>query len=376
MKLQGLKLCLVGPLPPPAGGMAMLTQQLASRLSAEGVTVELVQVNVPYRPEWLGRVRGLRAMFRALPYFVKLWQAMGRSDLVHLMANSGWSWHLFAAPAIKIAAWRGVPIIVNYHGGEAAQFLLGSAKRVRRSLQSAAALLVPSGFLVDVFKRHGIDAEIVPNVVDLDRFRQSAVATHGKGQQPVLLIARNLETIYGIDIGLQAFAKVLSRYPQASLMITGEGPVRASLQHLSEQLGVAAQVHFTGRLDRNEMAELYGKANLLINPSRADNMPGAVLEAMASGVPIVATAVGGVPYIVEDQRSALLVPVDDHLALAEAVLRVLSDHELASRLTASAAVDVRSYDWNAVRPLLVQTYAKALRTSPTDQNYLQTDGSE
>ena len=95
---------LVGPLPPPSGGMANQTRQLARLLAEAGVPVELVQVNTPYRPSGSHRCAVVRAVFRLLPYLVRLWRCAGRVDVMHVMANSGWAWHLFAAPAIWIAS--------------------------------------------------------------------------------------------------------------------------------------------------------------------------------------------------------------------------------------------------------------------------------
>ena len=133
MNLNGLKIALVGPLPPPEGGMANQTRQLGELLVKEGAQVTLVRVNAPYRPRWIGRLRGVRAFFRLVPYVFDLWRAAGRVDLFHVMANSGWSWHLFAAPAVWVARLRGVPCVVNYRGGEADSFLDRSASSVLRS---------------------------------------------------------------------------------------------------------------------------------------------------------------------------------------------------------------------------------------------------
>ena len=143
--LAGLRIGLVGPLPPPAGGMAMQTRQLAELLRGEKADVLLVPTNAPYRPAWVANWRGLRAVFRLLPYLVALWRAAGRSDVMHVMANSGWSWHLFAAPAVWISRLRRVPVVVNYRGGEAAEFLARSARGVRGTMRRTSRLIVPSG---------------------------------------------------------------------------------------------------------------------------------------------------------------------------------------------------------------------------------------
>ena len=87
MSLVGVRLALVGPLPPPAGGMANQTRQLAEKLAAEGVQVELVQTNAPYRPAWLASVRGLRAAGRLLPFLCALWRGARRHHQMQVIGN-------------------------------------------------------------------------------------------------------------------------------------------------------------------------------------------------------------------------------------------------------------------------------------------------
>lgn len=360
MSFQGLRVCLVGPLPPPAGGMANQTRQLARLLTDEGARVELVQVNAPYRPAWVEHLRGLRAAFRLLPYALRLWRCVAHADVVHVMANSGWSWHLYAAPAVRLAAWRGTPVVVNYRGGEADSFLQQSAASVRRTMQLASALLVPSGFLQDVFARHGMAARVVPNVVDVHRFRPPPAGLP-EDDAPQLMIARNLEPIYGIDTALRAFARVLRRHPRVRLAVAGSGPLLGELQTLARRLDIDGQVRFTGRLEPDAMAALYAASALSINPSRVDNMPNSVLESMASGVPVVSTHVGGVPYVVQHDRTALLVPPGDDEAMASAIDRLLGDPALAARLRAAALTEVQRYRWDVVRDQLLAAYRDAMQ---------------
>lgn len=355
--LHGLCVALVGPLPPPAGGMANQTRQLAELLAGEGAQVELVQTNAPYRPDWIAPLRGLRAVARLLPYLGALWRAAGRNEIMHVMANSGWSWYLFAAPAILTAWLRGQPVVVNYRGGEAAEFLRRSAGLVRATLRRATALVVPSGFLQEVFARHGIPAQIVPNVVDLQRFRPAEVPE--TDAEPCIMVARNLEVLYDNACALRAFARVLQQCPRARLAIAGTGPEEQALRALALQLGIAERVEFTGRLDRDAMADRLRRCRVALNPSRADNMPNSLLEAMASGVPVVSTAVGGVPYIVADGSTALLVPAGDESVMADAVLRLLTDHALARRLSAAGLREVQRYTWAQVAPEIARVYGEA-----------------
>lgn len=354
---SGLRVMLVGPLSPPAGGMATQTAQLAQLLQQQGAAVDLVRTNPPHRPAWVAHVPLVRAVFRLLPYLVRLWRTAGRVQLAHVMANSGWAWHLFAAPAIWIARLRGVPVVVNYRGGEAASFLARSARLVRWTMARAQVLAVPSGFLERIFAAHGMPATIVPNVVDLARFRPADTPPAGP---PHVVVARNLERLYDIATALRAFARVRARHVGAVITIAGSGPEEAALRRLAAELGIAGAVRFAGRLDRDAMADLYRTATVALNPSLADNMPNSVLEAMASGVPVVSTDVGGVPFVVRHEDTALLVPPGDDQAMAAALSRVLDDRALAHGLRARALVDVRRYTWEQVAPLLLATYRRSI----------------
>jgi glycosyltransferase involved in cell wall biosynthesis len=335
--------------------MANQTRQLAELLAGEGVSVVPVRVNAPYRPAWAGRVPVLRAAFRLIPYLVALWRAAGRCDVMHVMANSGLSWHLYAAPALAIGRCRSVPVVVNYRGGEAESFLARSHRSVRLTMAYAAALVVPSGFLQEVFARFGMTAEIVPNIVNLQRFNnpQTERATRRR-----LLVARNLEKIYGNDTAIRAFVLVKARYPDATLTIAGSGPEEEPLKRLASELGVRSSVVFTGRLDPTEMAELYRNVDVAMNPSLADNMPNSVLEALACGVPVVSTNVGGVPYIVRDEETALLVPPQSSEAMADAILRVIEDCDLCGRLVSNGLAEVQRYTWAFIWPLWAETYGR------------------
>ena len=343
------RLLLVGPLPPPSGGMANQTRQLARLLQAEGMPVELVQTNAPYRPAWIGNLRGVRAAFRLLPFLLRTYRAASRADVAHVMANSGWAWHLFAAPAIRIAQLRGVPVVVNYRGGLAAEFLAKQGARVRRGMSRAAALVVPTRFLQQVFARHDMPAQTIPNVVDVTIFRPAEPRLSTVTTAPHLVVTRNLEHLYGNDIALRALARVRQHIPGARLSIAGSGPERAALERLADELGLNDAVRFTGRLETADIVKLYQSADLVLNPSRADNTPNSVLEALACGVPVVSTNVGGVPFLVQHASTAWLVPPDDVEAMAEAALRVLGDAVLQRELVDNGLTLARGCAWPVVK---------------------------
>jgi L-malate glycosyltransferase len=364
VKAAGLRIGLVGPLPPPSGGMANQTLQLAKLLREEDATVELIQVNRPYSPHWIGRFKGIRAAFRLLPYLLQLWRSANNVQLFHVMANSGWSWHLFAAPAIWIACIKGKPVIINYRGGEADSFFNKAFSWIKPSLSRVDAIIVPSGFLETVFAKRSFPTSIVPNIIDLSRFREEAnFDASPKADFPNIIVTRNLEPIYDNATALRAFSIIRRTFPAAKLVLAGSGPERRTLEKLATGLGVADAVIFTGRVDNEGMAALYHSADIMINPSLVDNMPISVLEALASGVPVVSTDVGGVPYLVEHGKTALLVPVQDPEAMAHAILVLLNDPAKAEQMSKAGVESVQQYTWPNVRDRLLLVYEQVLTKS-------------
>ena len=354
---EGLRIALIGPLPPPAGGMANQMLSLVENLQGGKAVVRVVRSNAPYRPRWVGRLPVVRAAFRLVPYLISLRRAARQSEICHVLANSGWAWHLFVTPAIWVTSMYRVPVVVHYHGGEASTFLARSVRWVRWSMPRVRQLIVPSGYLKDVFSGFGMQARVIPNLVDLDRFFP---ADRGPNDSPHIVVARNLEAVYDNETAVRAFATLVKRWPIARLTLAGTGPDRAHLEAVVRELRLELQVTFAGRLDRDAMAALFRSADLCLNPSRVDNMPVSILEAMASGVPVVSTNVGGIPYMAQDGRTALLVEPGDPIAMATASELMLCDAPLRARIVAAALEAVSAYSWRQSSPLWLAIYRNAL----------------
>ncbi len=178
----------------------------------------------------------------------------------------------------------------------------------------------------------------------------------------ILAVGRLSKEKAHIDL-LAAFSRLHESNPEVKsrLFIVGDGPERGRLEAAADSLGVKDRVVFTGQL--SYVWPFYFAADVFALPSHSEGSPNVLLEAMAAGIPIVATEVGGVPEMVEHNQSALLVPASDRPALAAAIARVLTDGELARRLTtnASALVGTRYSPENYVRSL-VEIYREVVKT--------------
>ena len=357
-KLKGLKVAVVGPLPPPAGGMANQAQQLVQLLEQAGVQVEFVRVNAPYVPGFVSSIKGLRAVFRLLPYVYNLWRKIRKVDVVHVLANSGRSWHLFAAPAIWMAKLLKKPVVVNYRGGDARNFMKESWHLVAPTIRKTP-VIVPSAYLRRMFEQYRVEAVIVPNILDLQRF-DFKQKQQGQSDAPHLVVTRNLEKIYGVDSVLRAFALIKAEHNGARLTVAGTGPEESELKALAVSLGLQDAVTFTGRLELEEIAALYQQADIMLNASTIDNSPNSLIEAMASGVPVVSTNIGGIPDLVTHGQSALLVTPGKPAEMAVAALRILADDEIKEKLVTHGTIVAAGFDKRKVLDKLASVYQQAL----------------
>jgi len=249
-----------------------------------------------------------------------------------------------AALAARKLAESDARIVLELHGDwRTATRLYGSRLRrllepltepvARAGLRRADALRTISGYTTDLVRRAGREpAAVFPAYVDLSSFLERPVADLPVA--PRVLFVGVLERYKGIDVLAEAWRLAAPRVPEATLLVVGGGP-RARLvdQLVAELPGRAA---WTRRLTSEEVARALDESTLLVLPSRSEGLPRIVIEAFCRGRPVIGARAGGVPDIVEDEINGALVPPEDPQALAEALLRVLSDRKLQERLAAGA----------------------------------------
>jgi len=349
------KVALVAPSLRYVGGQAVQADLLL-RLWQNDPDVEATFIAVdPRLPRplgWAERIPGLRTILREPIYFWHLWRGLKEVDVAHIFSASYWSFLLAPAPAWFIARLRGKKTIINYRSGEARDHLqrFGSGKFV---LSRADCIVAPSGYLVDVFREFGLSAVVVPNLVDLSQFRYR----ERKPLRPHLVCTRGFHEYYSIDKVVEAFAAVKNEYPEARLDLVGGGPLEADIRRLVAQRKIVG-VNFTGVASRQQIGKFYDDADIFINASWLDNMPVSVIEAFGAGTPVVTTSPESMPYVVEHERTGLLSPVGNEKALAENVIRLLREPELAAMLAKNAYEESRKYTWEVVREQWLGVYRK------------------
>jgi glycosyltransferase involved in cell wall biosynthesis len=211
--------------------------------------------------------------------------------------------------------------------------------------------VVPSGYLVDVLGEFGLDARAIPNIVDASQFSFRV----RRPLRPHLVCTRGFHPYYCVDVVVQAFAEVQETFPNARLDLVGGGPLEGEIRNLVRKMKLTG-VNFKGVAARSEIGRSYDEADIFINASRLDNMPVSVLEAFAAGMLVVSTEPEGMSYLVEHGRTGLLSAPGDAAALAQNVIRVLRDSELAERLVSNARQELQRYSWPVVREQWLEVY--------------------
>jgi L-malate glycosyltransferase len=348
-----LEIAIVAPSLRILGGQSVQADRLLRAWADDDeVRAWLVPHNpVPPPPlRWATRVKYLRTVVTEATYVPLLLRDLRRADIVHIFSASYTSFLLAPLPAFLAARLLRKPVVMNYRSGEAPDHLRRSAI-ARWVLRMVDRNAVPSRFLVDVFSRFGIGAQVVPNVVALDQFR----FRRRQPLRPRLLSTRNLDGLYNVACTLRAFRRVQDVHPEASLTLVGGGGEEARLRALAGALALR-HVTFAGRVPPERIARYYDDHDIYIQSPDIDNMPASVLEAFASGLPVVSTEAGGIPAILTHGQHGLLAPLNDDAALASHVLRLLADPAEADRLVESARATLTRYTWPHVREEWLRLY--------------------
>ena len=325
----------------------MQAMRLCEGLRASDVVdSEYLEVDpvLPWPFNLLQRVPVLRTLATSVAYIARLLWTAPRFDVLHIFSASYMSFLIAPTPALLVGRLFGKQVLLNYHSGEADDHLTRWGWHAKPILRLASFIVVPTEYLVEVFKRHGFTALAIPNHVAAESMPERA----REGVEPVFLSNRNFEAHYNVCAVLSAFAQLQHVYPRARLVIAGGGSLRGALEAQAQELRLV-NVTFTGPVAPRDMPALYAAADVYVNASLIDNMPLSILEAYAAGLPVVTSDAGGIPWIAEDGVTARVVRSGDAVALASAMIECVRVPDEALQRAARARTFVRArYSWASV----------------------------
>lgn len=340
-----LRVLIIAPSLAMLGGQALQCARLIDHLKEEpGLRVSFLPMDprLPGPLQFLQRIKYVRTIVTTLLYWGMLLARMWRYDVIHTFSASYYSYLLSALPPLVLGKVLGKKTILNYRSGEAEDHLSNWRTTVP-TMRVASVIVVPSGYLVDVFARVGLSATSIFNFIDLDRF----TFRERVSLRPVFLTSRLLEPLYNVGCVLRAFKLIQEQHPEASLTVAGEGTQRAELEELARTLNLS-NTKFIGRVPFEEMPAMYDAADIYLMATNLDNMPSSLTECLASGLPVVTTDAGGIPYMVQDEETCLMVQCNDHKAMAAASIRLLRDSELAMKIAQCGREHSQQWTWERV----------------------------
>lgn len=309
-------------------------QALAGRLVATGATVRTVSGKGPLRAWNLAR--------------------LARQDGVQLLH----SW-LFIANAYAAAARAvgvGCPLITSARNCKVQDRLNQMANRI--AFRMSTSIVVNSTDVAQFIGEHyGAPSErieVVYNGVDAQRFQPAAL----EPEKPHIVSVGRLVRQKNHELFLRGAARVAREYPDASFTIVGEGPLRQDLERLSAELGLGGRVTFAG--ERRDVDSILPTATLFWLTSRWEGMPNAAMEALACGLPVIATDVGGVRSLVRDNIEGFVIPSEDSDALVSRTLAVLGNADLRQAMRRAARTRAEEFAVPAMAAKLASLYDRAL----------------
>jgi len=384
-----------------AGGMNVYVRELSRGLGRAGIAVDIftrcqdigeteilhIAPNVRLihlqagEPRWIPKDE----LFQFLPQFLSSLEDLRRSeglayDLIHAHYwLSGWValrlrelWH---APVVQmfhtLAALKN-RVARSPREAEPLRRLLVEREIVREADILIAANPIEQGHLIEIYGADPDRIRIVPCGVNTELFRpydrQMARTRLHLGSDPLVLFAGRLEPIKGVDILLQAMARIAAQGHPARLCVVGgnlESEAGQRLVSLRTELGLQDRVTFCGAQEQFLLPYYYSAADVVAMPSFYESFGMVAIEAMACGRPVVASRAGGLQFTIQDGENGLLVPPGDDQALAEALLRILTDPDLADCLGRRAMCSAYAYSWDRVTDQMRQVYTRCLAVHMT-----------
>ena len=236
--------------------------------------------------------------------------------------------------------------IPKLHGGDLPNRIVKTKFFSRLIFNYAFVNIAPSYYLLNAFKESGYKNLLyIPNTIELDKY----ISFNKQFKSPKLLWVRSFSVIYNPLMAIKVFINLKMMYPDAELCMVGPKKDNSLEKAIRFAKNHNVEVNFIGKLSKEKWIELSAAYNVFINTTHFDNTPISVIEAMALGIPVVSTNVGGIPYLLKHDYNALLVSDNNIEAMTLQINRIFIEPNLANKLTENAKESIKSFDWDMVK---------------------------
>ncbi len=331
-----MKILLICNYKPGVGGISGQVEILQRKLREDGHTADIFSTK--------------GSILWRLGLFCRLRKVARDYDILHIHCCSGWGF-LPAIVGVTIGRWLKKRVVLTYHGGGGEKFFAKHIRLVRYYLLRTDANIVLSGFLGEVFSHYGIPYTTIPNIIEFDdtQFRERTSI------RPNFICIRTHEELYNIPCILRAFRQVQTELPEATLTLVGDGSQHNSLIEMVKDLELA-NVTFAGRVDNKKIYQYLDQSDVMLSSPKVDNMPVSLLEAMNAGLLIISSDVGGIPYMIENNKTGYLFPSDDSNELANLMIKAVRHSSESIDIIQNAHQEVNVYRWENIWEQLYTTY--------------------
>jgi glycosyltransferase involved in cell wall biosynthesis len=298
----------------------------------------------------LGRFSRLTDMVKTV------WQRRKMYDVAIMDVFSGPSF-LWAYAVSRTLLIARKPFALALRGGNLPSFAQKWPKPVTQLLCSANVVTAPSGYLLEQMRTYRDDIALLPNPINLSQY-SFRLRVHPK---PNLVWLRAFHTIYNPTLAPRILTKLVPEFPEIGLTMVGPDKGDGSLQEtqqIAAALNIADRIEYPGHVRKEKVPYWLNQGDMFLNTTNVDNTPVSVMEAMASGLCIVSTNVGGIPYLLCSEQDSLLIEPDNAEQGAAAIRRILTQPDLAARLSQNAYNKVRQFDW----PIVLKQWEDLLLT--------------
>ena len=289
-------------------------------------------------------------LLRLLDMWLHLFKFRSKVNLVMIDTYSS-SAFLFAWTSARICEWLGLPYVAYLHGGDLPKRFTKSPKISQRYLVKAKAIVAPSGYLQnEVSQKFNLPVTCIPNYLDLSNY---PFTLRKQIDSINLLWVRSFHEIYQPQVAIELVALLAKEALPTKLTMVGpdkDGSLE-KCQILATKLGVEGIVTFTGRLTKEQWITLSADHNIFINTTSVDNTPVSVMEAMALGMPVVTTKVGGIPYLIKEGKEGIMVDEFTAETFRKAILELRQNNRLVESLSQNARTKAETWDWAVVRKM-------------------------